>query len=137
MENWKDINEEEEWAYKVGLVTLFMMYWEAQMLNVMLEFLNTFVIKGTNIYFGYQEKVYVINKQLIVNLFGVYVKGYIEDSNGQVSKSVTLQALHNYRITPTNYARNQWNAKNLGLPYSVTYPTIISMIYQKEKNNLF
>jgi hypothetical protein len=39
-----------------------MMNWEASALHIMLEFLNTFVIKGTNIYFGYQDKVYVINK---------------------------------------------------------------------------
>jgi hypothetical protein len=88
MENWKDINEEEEWASEVGFVILFLMNWEALMLNVMLEFLNTFVIKGTNIYFGYQHKVYVISKQLIVNVFGVYVKGYIKDPNGQVNKSI-------------------------------------------------
>jgi hypothetical protein len=25
LENWKDINEEEEWAFKARLVTLFMM----------------------------------------------------------------------------------------------------------------
>jgi hypothetical protein len=40
MENWKDISEEEEWAFNVGLVTLFLMNWEALMLDVMLEFLN-------------------------------------------------------------------------------------------------
>jgi hypothetical protein len=32
MENWKDINEEEEWASKVRLVTLFLMKWEAPIL---------------------------------------------------------------------------------------------------------
>jgi hypothetical protein len=32
---------------------MFPMNWEAAMPNIMLEFLNTFVIKGTNIYFGY------------------------------------------------------------------------------------
>jgi hypothetical protein len=32
------------------------------MLNVMLEFLNTFLIKGTGIYFEHKDKVYVINK---------------------------------------------------------------------------
>jgi hypothetical protein len=32
------------------------------MLNVMLEFLNTFVIKGVDIYFGHKDKVYVISK---------------------------------------------------------------------------
>jgi hypothetical protein len=46
MENWKDIDEEENWASKVGLVTLFFMEWHAPMPNVMLEFVNTFLIKG-------------------------------------------------------------------------------------------
>ncbi len=41
------------------------------MLDVMLEFLNTFLIKGAYIYFGHKDKVYVINKQLIVDVFGV------------------------------------------------------------------
>jgi hypothetical protein len=62
MENWKDINEEEKKASKARLITLFLMNWEAQMLDIMLEFLNKFVITGTNIYFGYKDKVYVINK---------------------------------------------------------------------------
>jgi hypothetical protein len=48
-----------------------MMSWEAPMPNVMLEFLNTFVIKGTYIYFGHKDKPYVISKQLIVDVFGV------------------------------------------------------------------
>jgi hypothetical protein len=42
------------------------------MLNIMLEFLNTFVIKGINIYFGYFDKVYVINKHMIIDVFGVF-----------------------------------------------------------------
>jgi hypothetical protein len=41
------------------------------MLDIMLEFFNTLVIKGAYIYFGYHDKVYAINKQLIVNVFGV------------------------------------------------------------------
>jgi hypothetical protein len=41
----------------------------------MLEFLNTFVIKSTNIYFGYQDKVYVISKQLIVSVLESVQKG--------------------------------------------------------------
>jgi hypothetical protein len=93
MENLKDINEEEEWASKVGLVILFLMNWEALMLNIMLKFLNTFVIKGTNIYFGYQDKVYVINKQVIVDVFGVYAKRYLENLKVQVSKVVALHIL--------------------------------------------
>jgi len=75
LENWKDISEKEEWAFKARLVTLFMMNWEAPMPNIMLEFLNTFVIKSTNIYFGYQDKVYVISKQLIVSVLESVQKG--------------------------------------------------------------
>jgi hypothetical protein len=75
------------------------MNWEAPMPVVMLEFLNTFVIKGTNIYFGHKDKVYVINKQLIINVFGVCAKGYEEVSKGHVNKSLALQASHSCRIT--------------------------------------
>ncbi len=63
------------------------------MANVMLEFLNTSLIKGTNIYFGHKDKVYVINKQLIKDIFGVCVEGYVEESKGQVSKSLAVQTL--------------------------------------------
>jgi hypothetical protein len=55
---------------------------EASMFNVMLEFLNTFLIKGINIYFGHKDKVYVINKQLIVNVFGVCVERYKKGPKG-------------------------------------------------------
>jgi hypothetical protein len=82
MENWKDIAKEEVWASKAGLVPLFMMDREASMLNVMLEFFNTFLIKGANIYFGHKDKVYVVNKQLIVNVFGICAEGYIKRPKG-------------------------------------------------------
>jgi hypothetical protein len=62
MENWKNISEDKEWASKVGLVPLFFMKWETPMLEIMLEFLNTFVIKDINIYFGYEDKMYVVSK---------------------------------------------------------------------------
>ncbi len=52
------------------------------MLNVMLEFMNTLLIKGENIYFGHKDKVYVINKQLIVDVFGVCVEGYVKKLKG-------------------------------------------------------
>jgi hypothetical protein len=61
--------------------------------NIMLEFFNTFVIKGTNIYFRYQNKVYVISKQLIIGVFGVYAKRYIENPKVQVSKAIALHVL--------------------------------------------
>jgi hypothetical protein len=78
MENWKDIIEEEDWASKAGLVLLFLTGWETPMLDGMLEFLNTFLIKGAYIYFGHKDKVYVINKKLIVDVFGVCAEGYVE-----------------------------------------------------------
>jgi len=63
-------------------VFLFLMGWEALMLDVMLEFLNTFFIKGVNIYFGHKDKVYAINKQLIIDVFGVCVERYVEKPKG-------------------------------------------------------
>jgi hypothetical protein len=52
------------------------------MCDVMLEFLNTFLIKGIDIYFGHKDKVYVINKKLIVDIFGMTVEGYVEEPKG-------------------------------------------------------
>jgi hypothetical protein len=60
------------------------MDWHTPMPNVMLEFFNTFLIKGANIYFEHKDKVYVISKQLIVDVFGVCADGYVEESKGQV-----------------------------------------------------
>jgi hypothetical protein len=65
------------------------MKWEAPIPNIMLEFLNKIVIKNTNIYFDYKDKVYVISKQLIVDVFRIYAKGY-ENPKVQVSKTVAL-----------------------------------------------
>jgi hypothetical protein len=48
----------------------------------MLEFLNTFSIKGAYIYFGHKDKVYVINKQLIVDVSRVCAEGYVEELKG-------------------------------------------------------
>jgi hypothetical protein len=82
MENWKDILEEKDWASKVRLVTLFLMDWETLMPIVMLEFLNTFLIRGTYNYFKRKDKVYVISKRLIIYVFGVCTKRYVEDLKG-------------------------------------------------------
>jgi hypothetical protein len=133
MEKRKDIATEEDWVSKIGLVPLFLMGWEAPMLNVMLEFLNTFLIKGENIYFGHKDKVYVINKQLIIDVFGVCVEGYVKKLKGQVSMSVAIQGLQSCKLAPINSSINQWNAKSLGLSYFVRCLDIISVIYQREK----
>ncbi len=79
MENYKDIAAKEYWASKAKLVPLFLMGREAPMPGVMLEFLNTFLIKGVDIYFEHKDKVYVISKQLIKDVFGVCVEGYVEN----------------------------------------------------------
>ncbi len=133
MENQKDIVEEEDQVSKTRLVPLFLMGWEALMPNVMLEFFNTFLIKGANIYFGHKDKVYVINKQLIIDVFGVCAEGYVAEPKGQASKSLVFQALQSCRLAPANSFVDQWNVKSLGLPYFVKYLAIISIIYQKEK----
>ncbi len=136
MNNWKDIIK-KDWASKIGLVTLLLMEWQAPMPNVMLEFMNMFMIKGVDIYFGHKDKVYVINKQLIVDVFGVCVKGYVEELKGQVSKSIAIQTIYSCRFAPTNSFVDQWNAKSMGLPYFVKYLTIISIIFQREKPQYF
>ncbi len=74
---------------------------------------------------------------MIVDVFGVCAKGYVEKPKGQVSKSPTIQALQSCRLALTNSSTNQWNAKSLGLPYSVKYLAIISVIYQREKVQYF
>jgi hypothetical protein len=66
------------------------MDWQALMPDVMLEFLNTFLIKGVDIFLGHKDKVYAISKQLIVDVFGVCAKGYVEDPKGQVNKSLAI-----------------------------------------------
>jgi hypothetical protein len=56
-------------------------------------------------------------------------KRYVEQPKGQVSKSLPVQALQNCRLAFANFSTNKWNAKSLGLPYSIRYPTIIYVIY--------
>jgi len=76
MENWKDITTDEDWDSKVTFVPLFLMGWEAPMPNVMLEFLNTFFIKGVDIYF--RHKVYVITYCRFLEC----VEGCVKESKG-------------------------------------------------------
>ncbi len=39
--------------------------------------------------------------------------GYVEESKGQVNKSLAVQALQSCKLAPTNSSTNQWNAKSL------------------------
>ncbi len=82
---------------------MFLMEWEALMPNIMLEFFNTLLIKGVDICIGHKDKVYVINKQLTVDVFGMCVERYVEELKGQISKSLTIQALQSCRLAPANF----------------------------------
>jgi hypothetical protein len=64
-----------------------------------------------------------------LDVFGVCMGGYEEEQKGQVSKSLAVHALQSCKLACTNSFANQWNAENLGLPYSIRYPPIISIIY--------
>jgi hypothetical protein len=90
------------------------MEWEVLMHDVKLELLNTFLIKGADIYYGHKDKVYLINKQLIVDIFRMCAKRYVEEPKGQVSKSLAIHALQSYRLASPKFFTNQWNAKSLG-----------------------
>jgi hypothetical protein len=90
------------------------------------------LIKGANIYFGYKDKVYVINKNLIIDVFGVCVDGYVEELKGQVSKSLVVQDLQSCRLALANFSIDQWNTNSMGLPYSGRYIAIMYIIYHKE-----
>ncbi len=81
--------------------------------------------------------MYVINKQLIVDVFGICVEGYLKNLKRQVNKSLIVQALQSCRLALADSFTYQWNAKSLGLPYSIKYPTIIFVIYQREKVQYF
>ncbi len=63
--------------------------------DVKLELLNTFLIKGADV-------------------FRMCVKGYVEELKGHVSKSLAIHALQSCRLAPPNSFANQWNAKSLG-----------------------
>jgi hypothetical protein len=54
--------KEEAWASKVGLVTLLAIEWKEPNYDALVKKINTFVIKGFEIYFGKKNIVYVINK---------------------------------------------------------------------------
>ncbi len=107
--------------------------WHAPMFDVMLKFLNTFSIKSINMYFGHKDMVYVIIKQLIIDVFGMCENGMQKNLKGQINKSLAIQVLQSCRLALANSYAYQWNTKSLGLPYSVRYPAITSVIYQREK----
>ncbi len=80
LEVWKKMGKKEEaWVNKVGLVMFLAIEWKEPDHDALVEFVNIFVIKGSEIYFGNKNIVYVISKQLIVDAFSVCQSGYVED----------------------------------------------------------
>jgi hypothetical protein len=60
---WKKMGKKKKaWATKVGLVTLLAIEWKEPNHDALVKNLNTFVIKGSEIYFGKKSIVYVISK---------------------------------------------------------------------------
>jgi hypothetical protein len=74
---------------------------------------------------------------MIINVFGMCVEGYVEKSKGQVNKSLAVHALQSCKLALANSSTYQWNAKSMGLPYSVKYPAIISIVYSKGEGTIF
>jgi len=69
---WKKMGEgKEAWINKVGLATFLDIEWKEPDHGAIMEFFNTFVIKGYEIYFGKRSIMYVINKQILVDAFGI------------------------------------------------------------------
>jgi len=56
--------------------------------------------KGSKVYFGKRNIMYVINKQLIANAFGVYQNRYFEDPKEQVTKTFAQELLFKHDIKP-------------------------------------
>jgi hypothetical protein len=133
---WKKVGEKEEASIsKVGLVTLLAIEWKEPNHDALVKNLNTFVIKGFEIYFGKKCIMYVISKYLIAYAFGVCQNGYIEDSKGQVIKTLTKELLFKHDIKPPYTNAKQWNVNKCKLPISVRFPKVIFVIYQREKVN--
>ncbi len=81
MENWKDILEEKNQAFKASLVPLFMMGWEAPMSNVILEFLNTLLITLVKAEKGQQVDWAQIIFNNLCNELDMWYK-YVKDNKG-------------------------------------------------------
>ncbi len=89
LEVWKQKrNTKEAQASKVGLITLLAINQKELDHDALIEFLNIFVIKKCEIYFGRRNIVYVISNQLITYAFGVCQSGYVEHVKGQVTKTL-------------------------------------------------
>ncbi len=100
-----------------------------------LAILDIVTLLEKDIYFGHKDKVYVINKQLIINVFGVCAKRYVEEPKGQVSKSLTIRHyrvvdLHLHILLQINGMQRVWVCHTM----SNILPLYLSFIKRKRYN---
>ncbi len=63
LEVWKKMGvKRKAWASNIGLVTMLAIKWKELDHDALIEFLNTFVIKGSEIYFSKRNIMYVISE---------------------------------------------------------------------------
>ncbi len=95
---------------------LLIIEWKEPNHDALVEFQNTFVTKGSKIYFGRRNIVYVISNQLIANASDVYQSGYVEDPKKQMTKTLAEELLFKHDTKPPYTNANQWNVKKCKLP---------------------
>ncbi len=101
--------------------------------DALVEFMNIFVIKGCEIYFGRSSEVYVIGKHIIVYAFGVCYSGYVKDPKGHVTKMLVEELLFSHDTKPPYTNEDKWNVKKCKMPINIRYPYVIFVLYQREK----
>jgi hypothetical protein len=72
---------------------------------------------------------------MMAHAFRVCQVGYIEDPKGQMNKLVVGELLYIHGIKPPYTNANQWNKKRSKMTFNIRYPTMIFMVYLKEKVN--
>ncbi len=88
-----------------------------------MEFLNTYQIKEKTIYVRLGEKIVVVVKHLITNVFKISYIGYKEHK--QVDKYIA-KAMFQRIILPGAYVNvEQWNVNMMKEPYNICFLAII------------
>ncbi len=123
--------DEQKWVSIVGLVGLFELQWRVPHHEWLVEFLNTYQIKGETIDARMRKKTTTIDKCLIVNVFKISNKGW--KSQKQIDKQITKAMLQCIALLGGYVNTKQWNVSMMKKPYDIHLPTFIQVIYQREK----
>jgi hypothetical protein len=130
IEMWKKMGEgEQAWASKARLVTLLDIEWNELNHDNLVEFLNIFMIKGKEFFFGRRGAMYVIGKQIIAYAFGVCQSGSVEDPKGHVTRMLVEELLFNHDIKPPYINTNKWNIKKCKIPINIRYLAETFVVY--------